>query len=269
MALAVGVLAVSLGCGAWGVVSGGGARTGAGLTPAHPGEVAWIVPVCVLGFGLCPYLDLTFHRAHQRTPEGAAAAPFAIGFGAFFPLLMQFTWMYTPEILEIAKDKGVSIGPQVASFPVAVHMAVQLGFTIAAHERELSARESTGGVGRLGPLAMALALLLVCWRLPRLAGMSSFEMVYRGFLSCYALVFPAYVWVCVVCRRGMATRSGLAIVLGACAVAGPMYWMGFVRGDTWWLAPGVGVVLLAGLVAGWVARATRRGKLQAGGASPP
>ncbi len=262
MALSACVFAISLGCGAWWIMSGGGKYAGAGLVPLHPGEVAWIVPVCVLGFGLCPYLDLTFHRARQKTPEGAAAAPFSIAFGALFPLLMQFTWMYTPEILEIAKSKGTSIGPQVASFPVAVHMAVQLGFTIAAHERELSARDRVGGVGRIGPLALALALLLVCWRMPRFSGMSSFELMYRGFLCFYALIFPAYVWVCVVCRRGMATRSGLAIVAGACVIAGPMYWMGFVRGVTWWLALGVGVVILAGLVA----RVMRSVGRQAGGA---
>ena len=30
-------------------------------------DLIWLTPVCLLGFLLCPYLDLTFHHVRQET----------------------------------------------------------------------------------------------------------------------------------------------------------------------------------------------------------
>ena len=74
------------------------------------------------------------------------------------------------------------------------------------------------------------------------------ELIYRLFMSFYGLVFPAYVWICMVPGRG--GESGLtpgklrAMMLGI-LVAAPMYWMGFIEDQLVWLVPGVAAVLLS------------------------
>src|SRR5687768_10415445 len=44
-------------------------------------EVSMLAPVFVLGFALCPYLDLTFHRARLYTSVTGGKRAFAAGFG--------------------------------------------------------------------------------------------------------------------------------------------------------------------------------------------
>ncbi len=95
------------------------------------------------------------------------------------------------------------------------------------------------------------------------------EVVYRLFLSFYGLVFPAYVWICVAPARvalrrrpiGLSgpeaaevTRGRIRVLIAVLIVAAPMYWKGFIQNDWSWLAPGVGVVLLAPLTLPWLAR---------------
>jgi hypothetical protein len=53
------------------------------------GALASLAPVCVFGFLACPYLDLTFHRARQRSNRPRAS--FGWGFGFFFLLMFVFT----------------------------------------------------------------------------------------------------------------------------------------------------------------------------------
>src|SRR3954449_52224 len=48
-------------------------------TPGHPlSGLLYLAPVCIFGFLLCPYLDLTFHRARQAMSPRAGAIAFAI-----------------------------------------------------------------------------------------------------------------------------------------------------------------------------------------------
>ena len=47
---------------------------GALALPAQQGQlpainILWLVPVMIFGFALCPYLDITFHRARQMTTQ--------------------------------------------------------------------------------------------------------------------------------------------------------------------------------------------------------
>jgi hypothetical protein len=78
--------------------------------------------------------------------------------------------------------------------------------------------------------------------------------VYRGFLSFYGLIFPAYVWLCLVPARGESqtrrpSARKLTILAISCLLAAPFFWMGFVERLTNWLGPGLVIVLLARL---WV-----------------
>ena len=75
------------------------------------------------------------------------------------------------------------------------------------------------------------------------------EPAYRLFMGFYGLVFPAYVWLCMMpgpCekpRRGDWRLFALAV-----AIAAPFYWLGFVEGRMFWLLPGLAVVLLSRVV---------------------
>jgi hypothetical protein len=92
------------------------------------------------------------------------------------------------------------------------------------------------------------ALRQQLWLGSRLSG----DLIYRLFMSFYGLIFPAYVWICMVPIRGKAagpTQSALVVMAIAIAVAAPMYWVGFINERTWWLIPAVAVVLVAKLFA--------------------
>jgi hypothetical protein len=43
------------------------------------------------------------------------------------------------------------------------------------------------------------------------------------------------------------SRSALAVLVSACLLAAPFYWMGFIERQAVWLAPGLGIVLLSRL----------------------
>jgi hypothetical protein len=89
----------------------------------------------------------------------------------------------------------------------------------------------------------------------RFLDLSLGEIFYRCFLVFYGLVFPAYVWLCMIPTRdghaGLAGPRGArkrAVLVGACVLALPCYAMGFLWFEEFWLAPGLGAVLLARLL---------------------
>jgi hypothetical protein len=83
------------------------------------------------------------------------------------------------------------------------------------------------------------------------------EVGYRVFMSFYGLLFPAYVWLCMIPSRAAGTgelhsgidgpigRRKLFVLLITVAIAAPMYWLGFIERQEVWLLPGLGVVLLS------------------------
>jgi hypothetical protein len=79
-------------------------------------------------------------------------------------------------------------------------------------------------------------------------GNSAGETVYRVFMGFYGLVFPAYVWVCVVPNDGLRPTGRHLLVFALSVLCSlPMYWIGFVEGRVVWLVPGVAVILIAGI----------------------
>jgi hypothetical protein len=206
--------------------------------------------VLVLGFLLCPYLDLTFHRARQATSPRGGAAAFTIGFAGPFLLMIVFTLWYARLLIPLSLGRHPSL-PTALSWLIAVHLAVQCGYTIGVHWRAMGwGRQVAADPGRMlgGLVGFAAALF------PLLASniavryvplrMTQQELVYRLFLAFYGLIFPAYVWLCMIPHRGAAPeRRQVRLFLLAILAAAPMYWLGFVEGDMKWLVPGVGVVL--------------------------
>lgn len=221
-------------------------------------DILFLAPVCMFGFLLCPYLDLTFHRARQALPTRSSRTAFGLGFGGFFLVMILFTALYSP----------VFLSPVTRLAPAAVvlaHILLQLGITTGLHTRELAAPAwRRSGRGRITVIGAA-AIVLTIWALlmPALGGgrtepelvprSGGAEETYRSFMAFYGLVFPAYVYLCM--RGAGLTRSGVRSWAFAVGLAAPMFWMGFLERATWWLGPGLAVVLLARLVA----RSTRAG----------
>lgn len=228
-------------------------------------DLLCLMPVVIFGFLLCPYLDLTFHRARRFTAPIAAAAAFTIGFGLLFLAMIVFTLLYTPWLIDV---RGIHAPPTVA-WAVGLHMAIQSGFTVALHAGEVAERARAersigqdfgirrglwiGAIAGLATLAGGVAL----GYLPRYRQMydhtnhfGPFEMGYRLFMAFYGLVFPAYVWLCIIPARFVRGWFGFGrwrSVLAATALAAPFYWMGFIesgRGSMLWLLPGLAIVLV-------------------------
>jgi hypothetical protein len=203
-------------------------------------SVAWLFPVCCLGFLTCPYLDLTFHRARQSTSHDGAKVAFGLGFGLFFLLMILFTlwyaeWIYQRVFHDAQRDLIIWL--------VAGHMIVQSAFTIAAHARVLCPAESIprSKVMSLGGIAFIITALLagalMLW--PAFGPIG-----YLLFMSFYALVAPAYVCCSIVIHR----RAGLFFLFPV-ILAAPMYWLGFFLNWTIWLLPAVAIVLIAAVFA--------------------
>lgn len=211
---------------------------------------AWLAPVCIFGFALCPYLDLTFHRARQALGPGEAGVGFGFGFGVCFFAMIIFSLLYAAVLWPLlGGDWREHVRPAFGTL-IAAHMIVQAAFTLAVHTRSFVTLEvKRGGVLMLIVMAqLALFLGLGANVFPRYHGMDAGEVIYRLFMAFYGLVFPAYVWLCIVPGRdgqsGVTPARIRALVLGV-VVAAPMFWMGFIENRMTWLAPGLLALLLS------------------------
>lgn len=213
-----------------------------------PEGLAWFAPVSVVGFMLCPYLDGTFLRVRERVVGAGGTAAFVIGFFGFFSLMLLFTLTYAGATLGAAFANGVPVGPQWADLPVRLHMGLQLGFTIGVHARPLAVVPTPGTpllrlnrvVGKHGALIAAIvsgALAFASYRLAGTDTMTMSELIYRGFMAFYGVVFPAYVLAAGWPGRGRhgtptaAPRGPQWIAwLAASAVGCACVWLAFVEG---------------------------------------
>jgi hypothetical protein len=233
----------------------GGLRWPSEVISASEGSsgLVWLAPVCVFGFVFCPYLDLSFHHARQRSPGQPGSLAFALGFGVMFLALILGTLFYAWMFLDAAGLFASGALRTAVAALVCAHIGLQLGFTIEVHKAEVrlggssaSVTESEGWAwGGIGMAAGTAAAFL-----PSFAGLSAGEAIYRGFMAFYGLVFPAYVWLCVIPTRdghSGPSRQKLLTWAVTLALAGPMFWMGFIQRQNWWLGPGLVVVLVSRL----------------------
>jgi hypothetical protein len=201
-----------------------------GSQPAR--NLLGLAPVCLAGFFLCPYLDLTFHRARQSTTPVGGVIAFAVGFGGCFASMILFTLWYS-HLLDPSRWSQI---PRNIAWVIAAHMSAQSAFTIAAHLRSLAMNSppfKNVGLG-LGLFA-AISTLLVWWTKYQ----TNSETVYRMFMGFYGLIFPAYLWINL---RGPSRRA-LAVSAASIVFAAPMFWVGFIDGKMLWLIPGVMLIL--------------------------
>ena len=220
--------------------------------------------VCLFGFAFCPYLDLTFHRARESCGEPAGTRAFAIGFVVFFGAMIGLTVLYTHLLIRPTAGWGAAMAGGALAW-LGAHFVLQSCFTVCAHfaivrppDSRLPMLSGRGLVGFAVVLTAVVAPPLIVWLfsayVPSYAGLSLGEVGYRLFMAFYGLVFPAYVWLCMIPTRdghsgidGAIGRRKLVVWAAAVAVAAPAYWMGFIERDEWWLVPGLAVVLWARL----------------------
>lgn len=237
------ILVFALSIAAWSAISV--TSTSLQLPRLHGAQDPWSLavgfPILAMGFLLCPYLDATFHRVRIDTPGPAGTASFGLGFGLFFPLLMVFTLFYAG---------GIIAGKW--SYYLWIHFTAQSAFTIGAHVRELMP-DGLVSWNQLWPrrraqLAGLVVLALCSSALPfmptLIAERPNTRLVYELFMSCYGLLFPAYVWI-VMNAAGAARRQAVRVWACTCIAMAPPMWMGYVSGERWWLPVVVGVVIAA------------------------
>lgn len=217
-----------------------------------PANALWLSPVCVFGFALCPYLDLTFHQARQANDPAQSRWAFSLGFGGCFFLMIIFTLWYSALLTPVGRRLSPS-----AAWLLASHLLVQTAFTLVVHGaavRKLCRNELTRG--RIGLAIGVVAGLLTLAAGPVLhqggaMRWSAWEMSYRLFLGFYGLVFPAYVWLFIVPGSGgdvTPRPAGLVFYLAVLAVAAPFFWLGFIDQKMPYLAAGVAIVILSKLI---------------------
>ena len=166
--------------------------------------------------------------------------------------MIVFTLFYAPVLLWFLLDPHLGIS-LVFLWWLKIHVLVQLAFTIGIHWYEGAAI-----AGRASDRLLYFVVVSV------LIGVGSFvigrhihwamyepgELIYRLFMSFYGLVFPAYVWLCMIPTWRMPaapTRRMWVVFGGVVVVAAPFYWAGFIGGRMIWVVPGVVIVLLARL----------------------
>jgi hypothetical protein len=222
-------------------------------------SLAGLLASCVFGFLLCPYLDLTFHRA--RAEAGHPRVAFGFGFGVLFFVMILGTAAYSGMPWRVDTLAAVLVG---------MHVASQIGYTAEVHSAESraaakAASEDADEWARWLPLASMLAglgSLVGVWAFStRLGGQAAaFEWAYRLFMGFYGLVFPAYVLLAVVPTWSM-PKKPTPVMLRAWGVASlvamPAMYLAFIRKEMNWVWAGLGVVLFAALLARRVTRVER------------
>ncbi len=224
--------------------------------PSQPFSLVGLAPVSFFGFLLCPYLDATFHHVRRSTNREAGRVAFALGFGVFFALMILGTLTYRDALMSMIHPEASFRHVSPFEFDSLIfHLMLQMTFTVIVHAIMLR---------RLGlrPLSLALPALIgvVAGFSTRLfdtfpaLGMTTGELTYRLFLSFYGLVFPAYVYLCMVPtpdrHAGLAGPSGRRkrnTWLASVAIAAPFFWMGFIERRELFLLPGLAIILLARL----------------------
>lgn len=273
--VSVAVALVSWGCWSWAAQAPGAWHLADWAWPTESvnrltqSDLLWFAPAALLGFALCPYLDLTFHRARINTSPGTGVAAFFFGFGIVFCSMIVFSVCYGSQLLPFIQGKeGAELtGPWLIL--LGVHLTLQAGFTITVHVRE-AVEDRLANIPwlvTLGGIAIALGLLAKLNILPshRLAaGLTWGEVGYRMFLLLYGTVLPGYVFLVMIPRwRGPLTQAGQTlrqyIYVIVCGLSFALAWVGFGMADSRAMAY-LFAVFIAGRIAVELLPSTQRDK---------
>ncbi len=204
-----------------------------------------LVPVCMIGFFLCPYLDLTYHRARQHTEPAAGAKAFQLGFFGPFFLMILFTLLYANWLDHNTPNR-------ILQYAIGGHMIVQIALTMAFHVRSVmeTTSEQHQSLRMLLPVGMLIGLAtgLFSRMYPVIAAHDVGETIYLCFMGAYGAFFPAYVLLCMIpTSKGPANpdRAAWRRVILVTAMVFPCYWMGLIEHRAWWLLLGALILLVS------------------------
>ena len=208
----------------------------------------YLIPVCLFGFALSPYLDLTFHRARQALQTGTdSRIGFGIGFGICFFSMIIFSLFYSHALAPLVGDNWREHVRPVWGWMIATHMIVQAAYTLSVHARSfIETKPKPAGILTLLIVCqLALLAAFAAAGMPRILNLDFGEVCYRFFMAFYGLVFPAYVWIFMMPGRQF-TQSAVRAFTLAILVAMPMYYCGFILNRMVWLVPGMVCALVGG-----------------------
>lgn len=226
------------------------------FTQASFSPLILTAPAIWLGFLACPHLDATILRIRRdaRDPQGLYA--FVLGFSGLFLLMILMTLGYAGSS-SYAKEGLMS--PYIV-----LHILVQAAFTMGVHARAMvkggALRKVDPRTGasrparrRIACAVFALALMPMLGTAARdmhlpfeRAGYPAERVMYDTFMAAYAIVFPAYLWICAVPGTPAARCGQRARLMGcaiACAIALPCLALGVFGPFDWAIPIGVGVVV--------------------------
>lgn len=204
-------------------------------------------PAIIIGFVLCPHMDLTLQRVRANLSPAQAGPTFAAGFFGVFLLMIVFTLFYARSIQStLSQGQGLLLHGAVAT-AIGLHMCVQGGITTALHASEVIEQVKRRNLLRSMLLFVVVLIgLLVLGRAivpgTRLLDYDPGEVAYRMFIGFYGLLFPAYAWAAWVWRRQ--PKLSLAAWVAPLLIAMPMFSAGFLAHRPMWIIPGSVVVLL-------------------------
>jgi hypothetical protein len=129
-------------------------------------------------------------------------------------------------------------------------MVLQLIFTIGVHAREVATAQQVGMKWPLliGAAAVGLGLSMGRYSDFSMGPLLLPELIYRGFMGFYGLIFPAYVWLCLIPSASPSRARGVFVI--AVLLALPMFWLGFMQQQMIWILPGMALVLASRLLVG-------------------
>ena len=237
-----------------GMILGGGTDAISPVENVRAIDLASLSAVCLLGFLTCPWLDLTFHRARQECSNPTESRfAFTLGFGMFFSLMIVLTLLYAPMLLSSDLQKSFR-------WVLSAHLVVQSCFTLGVHGSAL--RASVGDVASHQSISKKLIVMILLGALLAIASrwldsqsiryrdLTAGELTYRAYMTFYALIFPAYVWLVMHPSRGFRPPGArpIAILVLTIFIALPFYFLAFMNRSMQWGLIGVMIVLLARLL---------------------
>ena len=203
----------------------------------------YLTPVCFFGFLLCPYLDLTFHKARQSNSAGNSKIAFTTGFCFMFLLMILFTFFYARPMASVIESipyflKDRNKLPLAFIYPVIFYMLIQAGFTTALHCSSIfpMIKRQTRVISLLTILSIVVFLLPVIFNgRPTFLNLTINEIIYRSFMAFYSLIAPTYVFLFMITKNGKSvplTNRNLCVWIVVILLALPLYALAFL-GTRW------------------------------------
>lgn len=203
-------------------------------------EALGLVPVFLIGFFFCPYLDLTFHRVIRESRKSQTKLIYVIGFLIFFLGFLILNVKYFPIIYHtLLGNNPIQNGVFLV---VCSYIIIQCSFTSIAHLNELLKQTAP----RFAWILFVCFLIIVTVYAVIANGtlnligkpINSHEIFYIGFLAIYGLFAPLYVWLFIVIKFGKSQKYVMnykrwLIWLIAILLSIPFYILGFYGNLKW------------------------------------